>query len=85
MPASLSSTGHAYVGDSTPGAAEVLMSAGLSPAATYGSGTCQDLYCHGDGAGILGTIASNATVACGDPCSKRCTLPQTSLKHPSPL
>lgn len=47
-PADVLSAEHAF--DATPGAAEVTMAQGLSPAGTYdGKGGCTNLYCHGSG------------------------------------
>jgi predicted CxxxxCH...CXXCH cytochrome family protein len=67
-PTTLFTPGHAHVADTTAGAAEVTLAAGLSSAGSYSSTTttCQSLYCHGDGASVLGTIDSSDTVACGD-------------------
>lgn len=52
--------GHIFVGDSTPGNAEVIFGAGLSPAGKFDGQSCSNLYCHGDGQGPNGTIAKDA-------------------------
>lgn len=53
-PTDVLTDGHAF--DATAGAAEITMSAGLSPAGTYnGNGTCSNLYCHGNGRGNNGS------------------------------
>jgi predicted CxxxxCH...CXXCH cytochrome family protein len=60
------SEGHLFVGDSTPGLAE-LSFGGLSPAGGYaGGGSCNNLYCHGDGDGSLGNARSGSSYDCGD-------------------
>lgn len=47
-PTDVLTEGHTF--DDTPGTAEVVFTAGLSPAADYqGSGSCGSLYCHGNG------------------------------------
>lgn len=44
-PTDVSSAGHLFVGDTTPGVAEVAY-----PGGTYtGAGSCASVYCHGDG------------------------------------
>jgi predicted CxxxxCH...CXXCH cytochrome family protein len=51
--------------DSTPGHAEVVMTAGLSARGTYDGNTCANLYCHGNGRGPNGTYARNGpTTTC---------------------
>jgi predicted CxxxxCH...CXXCH cytochrome family protein len=56
------STGHLFVGDTTPGVAEVSFTAGLSSAASYdGNGACSNLYCHGNGRGNNGAEVHTAT------------------------
>lgn len=58
VPTGVLSPGHLFVGDTTPGVAEVDFSAGLSAAGTYqGNGTCSDLYCHGDGQNDNGEVS----------------------------
>ncbi len=64
-PASATSPGHFIVGDSTPGVAEVFMADGLSSAGRYATGSCSNLYCHGNGRTGSGAVASTATVSCG--------------------
>jgi predicted CxxxxCH...CXXCH cytochrome family protein len=57
------SEGHIF--DSTPGAPEVDLGAGLSPQGQYAAGTCSNLYCHGDGRGDNGTaVASDGPRNC---------------------
>lgn len=66
-PTDILSAGHIFVGDATPGAADVTFAAGLSRAATWdGNGTCSNLYCHGNGQGDNGSVEVTAAVACGD-------------------
>ncbi len=65
-PADVLTPGHIFVGDSTPGVAEVRFDGGLSADGAYdGGGSCSNLYCHGDGAGGLGSVVSGATLDCG--------------------
>ena len=40
--------GHLF-DDDTPGISEVTLAAGLAASGTYSSGTCSNVYCHGDG------------------------------------
>lgn len=68
-PANVLTPGHVFVGDTTPGIAEVAFAGGLSPAARWnpGTGTCSNLYCHGNGRGSNGTVVHTANVgACAD-------------------
>jgi hypothetical protein len=66
-PTDVLSAGHLFVGDTTPGAAEVDFSAGLAPVAQWNNGTCTNNYCHGNGRGNNGEIAHDATVgSCSD-------------------
>ena len=54
-PTDILSSGHLFVGDTTPGVSEVQFSAGLSASGNYeGSGSCANLYCHGNGQGNNG-------------------------------
>lgn len=63
------STGHVFLGDATPGVAEVSFALSLSSAASWsGNGTCSDLYCHGNGRGDNGTIEHHATVSTCHDC-----------------
>jgi predicted CxxxxCH...CXXCH cytochrome family protein len=60
------SSGHVFLGDSTAGIAEVGFRGGLSSSGTYGgSGSCSNLYCHGDGAGGLGSARTGDGETCG--------------------
>lgn len=55
-PTDILSPGHIFVGDTTPGKAEVDFSGGLSANGTYdGNGGCANLYCHGNGLGDNGS------------------------------
>lgn len=65
QPADCLSPGHVLVGDDSPGAAEVSFSGGLSPEASWSGAGCSNLYCHGDGAGNLGTVSLSDEVTCG--------------------
>lgn len=64
-PTDVLSAGHLFVGDSTPGSAEVDFHAGLSAAGTYGTG-CSNLYCHGNGRSTssVGSVSTGATMSC---------------------
>jgi hypothetical protein len=58
--------GHLFTGDDSPGVAEVTFAGGLSSSGTYGgSGSCGNLYCHGNGADVLGSANSGHTLGCG--------------------
>lgn len=61
-PSDVLSPGHTFVEDSTPGVAEVVFDAGRSDVATWTvrTGTCSDLYCHGNGQGDNGSVALGA-------------------------
>ena len=55
-PTDVLTSGHLFIGDTTPAVAEVLFTGGLSTAATWnGSNSCSNLYCHGNGQGNNGT------------------------------
>ena len=55
-PTDVLSEGHLFVGDVTPGKAEVDFSGGLSPAGSWdGIDSCSNLYCHGNGRGDNGS------------------------------
>ena len=62
VPEDVLSEGHLFVGDDTPGVAELDFSAGLSAAAVWDGATCSELYCHGDGQGDNGEIAVGSTI-----------------------
>ncbi len=54
-----------HVFDSTPGRAEVRFSNGLSRAGRYdGDGACANLYCHGNGDGVLGAFTHTEAPNC---------------------
>ncbi len=76
LPTDALDSGHLFISDTTAAVAEVDLSAGLSDAGTYGSGSCADLYCHGDGAGTLGSASTSGSVACGD-CHGKATTADT--------
>lgn len=62
-------SGHLFVGDTTPGQAEVDLSGGLSSRGTWtaNTGTCGQLWCHGDGQGANGTMDHLGAVSgCAD-------------------
>lgn len=64
-PADALSSGHLFLGDSTPGLSELSFSGGLSPAGAYSAkGSCSNLYCHGNGRSA-GSATSGATLDCG--------------------
>lgn len=55
--------------DPTPGTAELAFTAGLSAKGSYdGAGGCSNLYCHGNGEGDNGNMASGSTIAGCDDC-----------------
>ena len=62
-PTDILSTGHIFVGDSTPGVAETDLSAGLSDAGSWSGTTCSNLYCHGNGQGDNGSISGQGNVS----------------------
>lgn len=65
-PTDVLSAGHVFVGDSTRAVAEVDLTGGLSAEGSYdGSGTCSNLYCHGNGQdGSRGAATSGDTADC---------------------
>lgn len=65
MPSDALTPGHWF--DPTPGRAEVKFADGLSAAGAYdeATGTCSNLYCHGNGQGNNGTAASAGPMDCG--------------------
>jgi len=69
MPADVLSSGHLFVGDTTPGVSEVNFTGGLSAVGTYdGAGSCSNLYCHGNGLNDNGQVtASDGPLSC-DSC-----------------
>lgn len=64
VPDSVLTPGHLF-DDVTAGYGELDYSAGLAPVSTYYQGTCDNVYCHGDGRG-LGSATSGQPVGCGD-------------------
>jgi hypothetical protein len=68
-PADVLSSGHLFIGDTTPGAAEMDFSSGLSPAASWdGLGTCSEAYCHGNGQGNNGTVTVGSDLSACTAC-----------------
>lgn len=69
-PTDVLSPGHLFVADSTAGVAEVDFLGGLSDAARWNpeTGTCSNLYCHGNGRGDNGTVVHTADVAACNRC-----------------
>ena len=59
MPQDVLSVGHLW--DGTAGIAETDFSASISPQTVWNNGTCSDSYCHGNGRGHNGVIASDQT------------------------
>lgn len=58
--------GHVFVGDDTPGTAEVDFTGGISPTATWDGAGCSNLYCHGNGQTPDGAIqATDPAPVCG--------------------
>ncbi|MES2643310.1 MAG: CxxxxCH/CxxCH domain-containing protein [Myxococcota bacterium] len=64
-PTDVLSSGHVFLGDTTPGVADLSFVAGLSPAAEWERGTCSNLYCHGNGRSDNGSVSVDSTVRCG--------------------
>lgn len=68
-PTDVLTPGHLFVDDDTPGRAETTFSAGLSDAASWnGSGTCSNLYCHGNGQGDNGSVNHTGSVSTCHDC-----------------
>jgi predicted CxxxxCH...CXXCH cytochrome family protein len=61
-PTDVLSPGHVFVGDDTPGVAEVDVTGGLNPKGTYDGLGCDNLYCHGSGQGDDGSVAKDETL-----------------------
>jgi len=66
-PVDVLSSGHLFVGDSTPDAAELDFGAGIAAGASYdGAGSCSSVYCHGNGIGGPGAAQDGDTIqGCG--------------------
>ncbi|MFT6162684.1 MAG: putative CxxxxCH...CXXCH cytochrome family protein [Myxococcota bacterium] len=67
MPQDILFPGHIFIGDTTPGAAEVVFTEGLSPDADWNrnNGTCDNLYCHSSGGEIPGqALHTDQTDSC---------------------
>ena len=64
-PTSVFSPGHVFVGDDTPGQADLDFSGGLSAGGRATPTGCANVYCHGTGQ-AAGSISRTATVRCGD-------------------
>jgi len=64
-PSDALSSGHLFVGDSTPGVAEVKFSGGYSADASWSGGGCSSVYCHGNGNGSTGDVKLGDDVQCG--------------------
>ncbi|MEQ1564493.1 MAG: CxxxxCH/CxxCH domain-containing protein [Myxococcota bacterium] len=74
-PTDVLTPGHIF-DDVTPGYGELDYTAGYSPVATYYQKTCSNVYCHGDGYNVLGTVADGeGPLACYD-CHADLTTPQ---------
>ncbi|MCA9617656.1 MAG: hypothetical protein KC731_01455 [Myxococcales bacterium] len=58
------SPGHVFVGDTTPGAAEVTFQTSLSSQGTVTQDGCANLYCHGTGRGHDGSVSQTETMSC---------------------
>ncbi|MBX2803001.1 MAG: hypothetical protein KTR31_35285 [Myxococcales bacterium] len=88
LPADVLSDGHLFVGDDTPGVAEVFWPAGQtppdarSPDAVYdaATSTCTNVYCHGAGLGRAGEVSSGDNVVCGG-CHGVAVANQLSVPH----
>ncbi len=67
MPADVLTSGHLFVEDDSAAVAELTFSGGLAATGSYaGSGSCSNIYCHGDGRGAGGTATSGDSYDCGD-------------------
>jgi predicted CxxxxCH...CXXCH cytochrome family protein len=67
MPEDVLSIGHIFIGDTTPQAAEVVFTEGLSPNADWNrnNGTCDNLYCHSSGGETPGqAVHTDRTDSC---------------------
>lgn len=64
-PVDVFSPGHLFVGDDTPGRADLDFSAGLAAGAQPTSAGCTNVYCHGAD-WSTGSVSRTATVECGD-------------------
>jgi predicted CxxxxCH...CXXCH cytochrome family protein len=60
-PAGVLDAGHVF--DESPGAAEVVFVAGRSADGSYSTGSCSNLYCHGDGRNN-GAVTTTAPMTC---------------------
>jgi predicted CxxxxCH...CXXCH cytochrome family protein len=67
-PTNILSEGHIFLGDDTPGRADLHFADGLSPVGHYTGQTCSNLYCHGDGQGANGSIDADAGARHCDSC-----------------
>ncbi len=66
-PTDVLSLGHVFLGDATPAVSEVEFGDGLSSAGSYASGTCSNLYCHGNGQNTASVTVETGSDAC-DAC-----------------
>lgn len=64
-PQSVFTPGHLFVGDTTPGHAELSFAAGLAADTRASPETCTNVYCHGDGR-TPGDVPRGGSVSCGD-------------------
>lgn len=60
------SDGHLFLGDTTPGVAEVDFSGGIARGASRSGGTCSNVYCHGNGQTGGSIDQDDAAPDCGD-------------------
>lgn len=74
-PTDVLSAGHLFIGDTTPGVAEMDFSGGLSAAGKWSGTGCSNLYCHGNGQGNNGTVAVTDEVHACNSCHAGPTSP----------
>ncbi len=76
-PVDVLSPGHLFIADSTPGVAEMSFVGGLSKAAVWNAstGSCSNLYCHGNGRGPNGMMDHDDTVLGCAQCHAAATTP----------
>ncbi|MEZ4322648.1 MAG: CxxxxCH/CxxCH domain-containing protein [Myxococcota bacterium] len=80
-PTSALSDSHVFLGDPTPGVAEVRFFYGRAPAATYDGLGCSNVYCHGDGRQNGAILKSDGPRDCGSCHAGPATLAGLSQPH----
>lgn len=77
-PTDVFSAGHVFVGETTPGVAEVDVAGGLNPNGTYDGLTCGNLYCHGNGQADDGIVERAEALDGCNGCHRDWTSPSWS-------